>query len=63
VLQEALDGTGELAPIGVEDGEVVQSGVPLRWGCVALALPRVQAYVVVVVPGGEKSCFWPKSRP
>ncbi len=23
-----------------------------------LALPRVQAYVVVVVPGGKKGCSW-----
>jgi hypothetical protein len=54
VLQEALNGSGEFAPIGVEDGEVLQSRVPLRWRCAPLAVPRVQAYVVVVAPGREE---------
>ena len=53
-LQEALDGAGELAAVGVEDGKVLQSGVPLRRGCATLAVPRVQTYVVVVIPGGKK---------
>jgi hypothetical protein len=64
VLQDALDGAGELAAVGVEDGEVVQSGVPLRWGCAALTLPRVQTYVVMVAPGGQESPPGrPKARP
>ena len=53
MLQEALDGAGEFAPIGVEDGEVLQSRVPLRWRCTPLAVPRVQGYVVVA-PGREE---------
>jgi hypothetical protein len=57
VLQDALDGAGELAAIGVEDGEVVQSRVPLRWGRAPLHVPGVQAYVMVV-PGGKKSRSW-----
>ncbi len=57
-LQEALNGAGELAAVGIEDGEVVKPRVPLRWRCAALALPRIQAYVVMVASGGEESCSW-----
>src|SRR5215208_7617235 len=57
VLQEALDGSGEFAPIGVEDGEVQQSRVPLRWRCASLAVPRVQGYVVMVASGREEDVF------
>ena len=57
-LQKALDGTGELAAVGVEDGEVVKARVPLRRRCAALALPDVQAYMVMVVSGGEESRSW-----
>jgi hypothetical protein len=58
VLQEALDGAGKLAAVGVEDGEVVKPRVPLRWRCAALTLPRIQAYVVMVAPGGQESRSW-----
>jgi hypothetical protein len=57
-LQEALDGAGELAAVGIEDGEVVQSRVPLRRRCAALTLSRVQTYVVMVAPGGQESRSW-----
>ena len=32
---------------------MLQSGVPLRWGCATLAVPCVQTYVVVI-PGDKK---------
>jgi hypothetical protein len=54
-LQEALDGADELAAVGVEDGEVVQSRVSLRWRCATLAVPRVEAYVVMVAPADKKA--------
>jgi hypothetical protein len=57
-LQEALDCPGELAAVGIEDGEVVQSRVPLRWRCAPLAVPGIQAYMVMVVPCGKKGCSW-----
>ena len=57
-LQEALDGPGEFAAVGIEDGEVVQSRVPLRKRCAPLAVPGVQAYLVMVVPCGKKRCSW-----
>ena len=63
-LQEAFDGAGELAAVRVEDGEVLQSGVPLRWGCATLAVPCVQTYVVVVIPAARKEAPGrPKSEP
>ncbi len=34
---------------------MVHSRVPLRWRCAPLALPRVQAYVVMVAPGGQEN--------
>jgi hypothetical protein len=32
VVEHALDGFRQLAPVGVEDGNVVQAGVPLVAG-------------------------------
>ena len=57
-LQDPLHGAGELAAVGIEDGEVVQSRVPLRWRCAPLAVPGVEAYMVMVVPCGKKRCSW-----
>jgi hypothetical protein len=57
-LQEALDCPGELAAVGIEDREVDQCRVPLRWGCAPLAVPGVQAYMVMVVSCDKKRCSW-----
>jgi hypothetical protein len=57
-LHQALDCPGEFTAVGIEDGEVVQSRVPLRWRCAPLTVPGVQAYMVMVVPCGKKRCSW-----
>src|SRR5215211_8418939 len=57
-LHQALDCPGEFTAVGIEDGEVVQSRVPLRWRCAPLTVPGVQAYMVMVVPCGNKRCSW-----
>jgi hypothetical protein len=48
MIAYALDGLGQLESVGVEDGEVVEAGVP-RWrGRTPLAFPGVQGDVVMV---------------
>jgi hypothetical protein len=44
----------ELAPVGVQEREVVEAGVAGRRRRRACAVERVQADVVVVVAGGEQ---------
>src|SRR5215204_732466 len=54
-LQDALDDAGELAAIGVEDGEMEKPRVSLRWRCAALAVAGVEAYVVMVASCRQES--------
>jgi hypothetical protein len=63
-IQELPHGAAELAAVGVEEGEVVEPRVTL-WGWrPSLALPGVQAYVVVVPPEERKAALGrPKSGP
>ena len=54
VVEQPLHGAAELAPVGVEERDVVEAGVPGRRRRGARAVPGVQADVVVVVAGGEQ---------
>jgi hypothetical protein len=54
-LQEAFDGAGELAAVGVEDGEVLQSGVPSGGGT---SSPSAE---LPLVGGSDVLCLRPGS--
>jgi hypothetical protein len=54
VVEQAAHGAAELAAVGVEERDVVETGVPLRRWRTARAVQAVQADVVVVVAGREQ---------
>src|SRR5215218_293096 len=54
VVEQPAHGAAELAPVGVEERDVIEAGVTGRRRRAAGALPGVQADVVVVVAGGEE---------
>ena len=53
-IQESPNGVAEFAAAGVEEGEVLESGVSFGGWCSTLASPGVQADVVVVAPRREE---------
>jgi len=63
VLQQPLDGTGQRARIGVEQGDMVQSGMAGRRRCTAFAQPGVQADLVVIVACRQQDDLDANRRP
>ena len=53
-LQHPCDGGAEVRAVGVEHGRVVEAGVPARGRPGALALPCVEADVVMVAAGAHE---------
>src|SRR5215213_7307796 len=54
VVEQALEGSGQVPPLGVVDGEVIEPGRPRRWRGSTLALPGIEPDVVVIPTGREK---------
>jgi hypothetical protein len=51
---EAPQGIGQGAPLGVQDGEVKKAGAPRRGRRAAAALPGVEPDVVMVAAGADE---------
>jgi hypothetical protein len=62
-VDQSLDGTAQLAPVGIQERDVVEAGVAGRRRIAARAVPGVEGDVVVVVAGGEKAASSPAGRP
>src|SRR5215207_5086541 len=54
VVEQALEGSGKVPPLGVVDGEVIEPGRPRRRRGAALALPGIEPNVVVIPTCREK---------
>src|SRR5919112_1527354 len=54
VVEQALGRSGQIPPLGVVDGEVIESRRPGWWRRSALALPGIEPDVVVIPTGREK---------
>ena len=54
VVEQAAQSLAELAPVGLEEGHVVQPGVPRRRRRPARALPGVEPDVVVLIACGQE---------
>src|SRR5215217_5748093 len=54
IVEQALERSRQVPPLGVVDGEVIEPGRPRRWRDSALALPGIEPDVVMISTGREK---------
>src|SRR5215210_2198821 len=54
VVEQALESSGQVSPLRVVDGEVIEPGRPRRWRRSTQALPGIEPDVVVIPTCREK---------